>query len=164
MWLNLFVAGCMGCLPILQAAAPGKPVESNREVTLTEAQPVARTQLSASAREAPPSILEVPVIKIWTPQKMSFSIFVYLERLPSVPASTAKQRVLLGNFTVFPPDQTGSYMLRSSSGFQKLKATSADLGQGQIVVVVEMKRTNPKQPWSPVRVTIGPLRWRSEKP
>lgn len=157
MWLNLIVAGCLCCLP-----AQERVVDANSEVTLSETQPVARIQLPANIRAAPAPIVEVPIVSISNAQGMSFSIFAYLEWARSASGSSTRERVLLGNFTVYPPDQAGSYMLRASTAFEKLKAMGADTGRDQVVVLVEMKRTNPKQPWSSVQVVIAPLRWRSE--
>jgi len=162
MWLNLFLASCMWCLHVMQTAAPGKAVESTSDVTLTEIQPAARIQLPAAIRAAPAPILEIPLVRISNPQEMSFSIFVSLEWSRPAQRAAGKEKILLGNFTVYPPDRPGNYILRASTTFEKLKALGADLGRDQIVVALEMKRTNPNQPWSPVEVEIGPLRWRSD--
>jgi hypothetical protein len=162
MWLNLFLAGCMCCPPPMPTAVSGRAVELSSRVTLTETQPVARIQLPTSIRAAPPPVLEIPLVKISNPQEMSFAIFVSVEWSRPAQGGAGKEKVLLGNFTVYPPDRTGNYMLRASTTFEKLKTLGADLSRDQIVVVLEMKRTNPSQPWSRVQVEIGPLRWRSD--
>jgi hypothetical protein len=162
MWLHLFLASYMCCLHAMEAAAPGKAVESSSDVTLTEIQPVARIPLPAAIRAAPAPILEIPLARISNPQEMSFSIFVSLEWSRTAQGAARKEKILLGNFTVYPPDRPGNYILRASTTFEKLKALGADLVRDQIVVALEMKRTNPNQPWSPVQVEIGPLRWRTD--
>jgi hypothetical protein len=164
MWLHLIVAGCLCCLHAMQAAAPEKAADASSEVTLSETQPVARIQLPASIRAAPAPTLEVPLVRISNPQEMSFSIFASLEWYRPTQGSTGKEKVLLGNFTVYPPDQTGTYMLRASTAFEKLKAMGADLIRDQVVLLLEMKRTNPNKAWSAVLVEIAPLRWRSDNP
>jgi hypothetical protein len=164
MWLNLIVASSLCCLHAIQAAEPEKVEDSTSKVTITNAQPIARIQLPAGIRVAPAPILEIPVVKISNPQEMSFSIFASLEWRRYGQGSTGIEKILLGNFTVYPPDQTGSYMLRSSTAFEKLKAMGADLVRDQVVILLEMKRTNPNKAWSAVVVEIGPLRWRSENP
>lgn len=164
MWLNLIVASCLCCLHPIQAAELQKAVDSSSEVTLSEMQPLARIQLPASIRAAPLPILEVPVVKISNPQEMSFSIFASLEWRRYSRGSAGNEKIPLGNFTVYPPDRTGSYMLRASTAFEDLKAMGADLSRDQVFILLEMKRTNPNRPWSAVRVEIGPLRWRSSSP
>ena len=163
-WLNLIIASILCCVHAMQAAELEKVVDSDSEVTLTETKPVARIQLSASIRAVPAPIMEVSVIKISNPQEMSFSIFVSLEWRRHAQVSIQSEKVLVGNFTVYPPDRTGSYILRASTAFEKLKAMGADLARDEVVILLEMKRTNPDKPWSSVQVEIAPLRWRSDNP
>lgn len=164
MWLNLIIASCLCCLHTSQAAEMEKVVDPSSEVTLTQMEPVTRIQLPASIRAAPAPILEIPVVKIANPQKMSFSIFAFLEWSPPAQGPTGSDKILVGNFTVYPPDRTGSYMLRASTAFEKLKGMGADLARDQVLIVLEMKRTNPDKAWSSVQVEIAPLRWRSDNP
>jgi hypothetical protein len=164
MWLNLIVASCLCCLHAVQTAAFEKVVDSSSEVTLTETQPAARIRLPASIRAAPAATLEVPVVRISNPQEMSFSIFASLEWRRPAQASTGNEKIQIGVFTVYPPDRTGSYMLRASTAFEKLKAMGVDLGRDQVVILLEMKRTNPNKAWSAVQVEIAPLRWKSDNP
>jgi hypothetical protein len=164
MWLSLIIAGCLCSLHTMQAAELEKVVDPTNEVTLTETHPVARIQLPDSIRAAPPPILEVPVVKIANPQKMSFSIFAFLEWSRPAQGPTGNDKILVGNFTIYPPDQTGSYMLRASTAFDKLKGMGADLARDHVVILLEMKRTNPDKAWSAVQVEIAPLRWRSDNP
>lgn len=164
MWLNLIIASCLCCLHTMQAAELEKVVDSTSEVTLTETHPVTRIRLPASIRAAPAPILEVPVLRISNPQEMSFSIFAFLEWSRPAQGPTGNDKILVGNFTIYPPDRTGSYMLRASTAFEKLKGMGADLARDQVVILLEMKRTNPNKAWSAVVVEIAPLRWRSDNP
>ena len=162
MWLNLIMAGCLSCSPAIQVAAPETAADSSRGVTLTETQPEARIQLPSNTRSSPAAVLEVPVVRISNPDKMSFSIFVYLEWCRPGEGPARNEKILVGNFTVFPPDRTGRYTVRTSTGFERLKTMGADLPRDQVVFLLEMKRTNPNKPWSTVVVEIAPLDWRSD--
>ena len=93
---------------------------------------------------------------------MGFSIFVYLEWTRPTASPHATQKTLLGKFTAYPADQPGSFLLRASKGFERLKRMGANLGADQTVLFLEMKRVHPNKPWAPIRVTIGPVRWRTE--
>jgi hypothetical protein len=162
MLLCLLIAGYLcGPAPV-QVPHPEKAVEATSEIILTETEPMARVHLPANVRSIPVPFLEIPITLISNPREMPFSIFVYLEWTRSTDGPDARQRTLLGNFTVYPPNQPGKFLLRTSKGFERLKRMGANLEADQIFLFLEMKRVDPSKPWAPIRATIGPVRWRSE--
>jgi hypothetical protein len=141
---------------------PEKPVEATAELMLTDAQPLGRIQIPSSVRSAPVPFLEIPISRIANPEEMGFSVFVYLEWTRPDSGGRAAEKVLLGNFTPYPADQPGVFMLRASKGFEKLKEMGANLNRDQVVLLLELKRIHPDKPWTSVQVTAAPARWRSE--
>ena len=61
--------------------------------------------------------------------------------------------------TIFPPDQTGVFVMRSQAAFERLGAT-----RGPAHIIIEIRRTSEGQAWKPISVSIGPLRWLYEEP
>ena len=162
MLLSLILAGCL-CFPQATEACGSRPVVLATEaLVLSEAQPARRVQLPANARSGSLPFLEVPILEISNPEKMGFSIQVYLERTRSTASEGDTERVLLGTFTPYPPDQAGSFLLRASKGFDKLKETRANTAEDRVNLLLEVKRLHPNKPWTPLVVKIAPIRWRAE--
>jgi hypothetical protein len=92
------------------------------------------------------------VTKIENPAGQSISIYLYL-------AATKGEPELIGNVTVFPPNRTGVFVMRSQAAFERLGASRPPAR-----LVLEIRRTLESQPWQNISVSIGPLRWRYEEP
>jgi len=92
----------------------------------------------------PPRFVDVPITKIENPSGQSFSVYLYGVTGKSLPE-------LLGNVTAYPADRTGTFTLRVPAS----KPPSR--------ISVEIRRTLEAQPWKPITVTIGPLRWLYEE-
>jgi hypothetical protein len=156
--LSLLIAGDL--FPGSAAGADCRPkaASANTEVTLTHTHTKARVQLPAEFAANPTQFLQVPITHIANTAETAFSIFVYLE-WPGAKDDSTPREVPLGNFTVYPADQPGTYVLRVSDGFRQLRALGVNPGQDQVVVLLEMKRVSEKTPWTSIEVSIAPLRW-----
>lgn len=137
---------------------PEKPVDATSQLTLTDKQPLSRMQIPPSVRAAPQPYLEIPVSRISNPQATGISIYVYLEWTR---AGGPAEKIVLGNFAPYPANQAGTFMLSASTGFEKLKQMGASLEQDHVVLLLELKRLHPNRSWTPVQVTIAPVRWQS---
>ncbi len=113
------------------------------EVTLTSASPMVKCTLPQALLAKPPVLVEIPVRKIVNPSAQSFSIYVYLGHSK------------VGNVTVYPPDQTGVFMMRWRPPHN---------ARSEKQISVEIRRSIETQPWQNISVTIGPLRWIYEEP
>ena len=156
--LSLLLASCLSFPQAGEACHAEKTVDATAELVLTNMQPVGRILVPAEIRSAPLPYLEIPLSAISNSERMPFSIFASLERRHH----GAVQRIVLGNFTPYPADQTGSFMLRAAKGFEKLKEMGPDLEGDQTFLLLEMKRVHADKPWASVRVTIAPVHWRSD--
>lgn len=159
MSLHVAMAAWILCIAA-STRQPGKPVDATSQLTLTDKQPLGRMQIPTSVRAAPTPYLEIPVSRISDPQETGISIYVYLEWTRV--GGGAPEKIPLGNFAPYPANQPGTFMLSVSPGFEKLKQTGASLEQDHVVLLLELKRLHPNQSWTPVQVTIAPVRWKSQ--
>jgi hypothetical protein len=130
---------------------PQEPVEAC-QVTLTASKPKAACTVPRDLVARPPRVVQIPVTKIENPSRQSFSIYLYVSAASGEPE-------LIGNVTVFPPDRTGVYVIRSQAPFERLGASRPPAR-----LAIEMRRTLESQPWRNVSVSIGPLRWLYSEP
>ena len=136
------------CGVIVQAGAHDAPCV----VMLAESKPKAACAVSTALLARAPRLVEVPVTKILNPSGQSFSIHLYLAGAKTTPE-------LIGNVTVFPPDRTGVFMIRSQPAFERFGASRAPAR-----IIIEIRRTSGSEALQPISVSIGPLRWLYEEP
>lgn len=143
-WLWLILAA-LGAAPSLCQPKPG-PCQA----VLTAAKPKATCALPPLA-VAPP-LVEVPVTKIENPAGQSFSIWLLYVPPKGDPTP-------VGNVTVFPPDRTGVFTIRTGPTLERHwpSRSSARLA-------IEVRPTDRSQASKFVSVSIGPLRWLTEEP
>jgi hypothetical protein len=147
-WRGISILALTACGVIIQAGAQEAPCVA----TLTESKPKAACSVSTALLARPPRLVEVPVTKIQNPSGQSFSIHLYLAGAKTTPE-------LIGNVTVFPPDRTGVFMIRSQAAFDRFGASRAP-----VRIVIEIRRTSGSEAFQPISVSIGPLRWLYEEP
>jgi hypothetical protein len=126
------------------------------EVTLTHVRPTGYFPLDAETLASAPTTLVVRITRVVNPGNTPFQVFVYLSYLSGV-GRTEPQRILIGNFGLFPPDHPARFLLRASSAFQKLKATGSK--PTDVSLVLEMRRINEAKPWTPIEVVVAPPEW-----
>ncbi len=161
MLLSLLVASCLLVPQVVGGSHREKAVDATSELTLTETQPVGRIQLPGNVWAAAVPFLEIPIARISNSEEMGFSILVYLEWTRPTAGPDSAQKIRIGNFTVYPPDRPGSFLLRASECFDKLRQMGANVKTDHLVLLLEMKRVHPNRPWSPIRVTVASVRWRA---
>lgn len=126
------------CLSLVLAGCAA--AADNCMVTLTARSPKATCAVPREWASQQPKLVEVPVTNIDNPTGQSFSI--YLHGL-----NTKGEEEVFGNVTVYPANQTGVFTMRLPAS-----KTPARLS-------LEIRRINQAQPWKPITVSIGPLRW-----
>lgn len=132
------------------------------ELILSDTNPTGRVPIPAAFWSHPKPFLEVPISRIENASQISFSIFAYVEW-----ASTslgAPHRTLLGNFTVYPPDRTGTYVLRASEGLRPLVSSGIPPEERRASVLLELKPASPNSRWRSIQVSVAPVRWRDDSP
>jgi len=133
--------------------ADQKPVAS---VTLTNNHATGSFPVSPETLAKQPAIVEITISRVVNPAGTPLSVFVYLSHGgKKVPA--AAERIPVGSFTLYPPDQPGKFMLRASSALSRLSASNAKPGNVQLVL--ELKRVDESKPWTAVELTLESPNW-----
>jgi hypothetical protein len=148
-----------------QSPEPSKtqstPSPLNETVTLTNEHPTGSFLLQRETTKLPPTVLEASVTKVVNPKAKPVSIFVSV--VPITPAGDIPPvRIEVGNFSLYPADRPGKFLLDARPALQKISETERRTGakKWQVVFALEQK---PEQESSPVEVTISAPNWKTEK-
>jgi hypothetical protein len=128
-------------------------------LTLTNERPTGYFHLDPETLASAPPILTVRITRVVNPGETPFQVFVYLS-YQSGAGRTEPEKILIGNFGLYPPDRPAGFLLRASTAFRKLKTTGSR--PTNIRLLLEMKRIHPKSPWTPVAIAVAPPEWRDE--
>ena len=128
---------------------------------LTEDHPSGSFVIAPATIAAAPPILSVSITQVMNPEKTPVEIFVYLVRWDEGPMPA--ERILMGQFGLFPPDHPASFTLRSSAAFQKLRASGAASQTSKILLMLELKPISGKKSLTNVELTMAPPEWHTEK-
>jgi hypothetical protein len=126
----------------------GVQVES---VTLSPEHPAGSFPIDRETVAGTPAVLRVSVTNVMNPARTPIGIYVYLS-----PAGGGAERILVGNFALFPPDHPGGFMLGASKSWAELRSRGYS---GEVELRVELRRIHPEKPWSSVEVTVAPPLW-----
>jgi len=85
------------------------------------------------------------------------SVFVYLSHA----GKKGGERIPVGSFSLYPPDQPGKFMLRASSALSKLGESGAKSGTVQLIL--ELKRVDQSKPWTAVELAVEPPNWSRDR-
>jgi hypothetical protein len=134
-------------------------------VVLTNDRPTGSFPIGQETLASAPPILALTITKVVDPGQEAMGFFVYLSFRSSASSSgannqPASQKILIGNFSLYPADRPGGFLLRASTAFNKLKAASSK--PTDVRLVLEMKRLHETKPWPSVAVTVAPPEWRDE--
>ena len=162
-WALLFSGTC--CRPAKVQSPQTRDMEQTTgpPVTLTSERASGSFPVSPETLASAPSILELSITRVLNPAATPIVMFVYLS--PAGKKGKAEpEKVLVGNFSLYPPDQPGKFLLGLSSAFEKLKAKDTVSKSSELQLTVEMKRLNDSQSWTKVEVTIDPPKWLRDEP
>ena len=152
------IAGLLACAK----ASEVRSSQHERGVTLTSSHPAARLAIAPAILQNPLPILEVLVTQVINKQLTPFAIFIYFAWKEGKPGSETQRKLLVGNFGVFPPDHPGRYTLRASGAFDELRKRSVNFQQSHLELLFEMRKVRATEAWTPIEVTIAPVRWLRE--
>jgi len=116
--------------------------------------------ISPETLAAAPRTLSVSISKVTNPEKTPFEVLVYLSVRRAAPAEPHK--ILIGNFSLYPPDHAAGFLLSTSQAFQKLQADGASAKSLKVRLLVEIKRIHEDKPWTPIAITVPPPKWRDD--
>lgn len=137
-----------------------EPKPTQAAVTLTNEHPTGSFSVESELLANPPEILEVSITKVVNSAMMPLDIFVYL----SIVAEKGKpnpEKTLVGNFSLYPSDRPGKFLLSPSTAFRQLSETKTPSKSNELRLVVELKRLDETRAWTPVEVTIAQPKWRA---
>lgn len=152
--MKLFLAALMlWSLPFLAFT------HSVDSVTLTNEQPTGSFLLPRDLLKTPPAVLEVSLTKVVNPAARPINIFVYFS--PAKKSESASRKIEVGNFSLYPADRPGKFMLDPATAFRKLAETK-DATSREWRIVFELER-QAAEGSSQIEVTIAAPNWKSEK-
>ncbi len=131
-------------------------------VVLTNNDTTASFHLARQISSNPPPVLELSVTKVVNPAQTPVEIFVYLEAVGNA-RQRGPQKILVGNFSLYPPDQPGTFSFRASNAFKESQARWGTAELTQTSLTLEIKRINETRPWTPLKITISAPRWKNEE-
>ena len=135
-------------------ALPASPV-----LTLTNDQPKNSLPIKASELASDVEVLEVTITKVINPSMTPLSIFVYLSE--SEKGKSESKEHLVGNFSLYPPDQPGKFLLSAAPTLRKVQLSDGPAKGHDVRLVFELKRIHETSAWTPVEVTIAQPTWRA---
>lgn len=132
----------------------GAAEEARQPMTLTARQTSASFAVLPDILARRPATLFISIRKVVNPDKSPFEILVYLKRNEK----DGPKRVLVGNFSPYPPDEPAGFRLSTTDSFRKLGDVSGSEGTNT-TLVIDMRRMHETDPWNSLEVTIAPPEW-----
>ncbi len=122
---------------------------ATKPITLTDQLRSASVEIDSGDLAAGKPILEVDVTDVSNPGLIPIGVAVSM--------MMGALKVPIGSFAFFPADHKGNFLLSSKQAFAKVDRTR------KTRLLFELQKLRPSAAWAPIRVTIAPPRWRSEK-
>ena len=133
--------------------------EQTPNVHLTHTQPRVVMAVPDAVLQRAPSLLLLPVTQINNETLTPVSVYAYLT-WSDPKHDNRPARLLLGQISIFPANQPGTFAIRLSQEFQELLKQSPDFQQLSPLLVLELRPIH-SQALPPIDLTIGPVEWRT---
>ena len=140
--------------------ATGPNQEVRRPVVLTSQQPAGSFPVAREVLASKPPIVFVSITRVVNPEMTPFEIWVHLS-FENGKSASGREKALVGNFSLYPPDKAGGFQLNAADAFRTLEEAGKE--QGEVRLEVEMRRIHEMKPWTPIEVTVSPPVWRKGK-
>jgi hypothetical protein len=164
------VSWCLiGSLLFLGSRAGGQSLNCERRevaepapVTLTNDHPSGFFPIDPKTVAESPAILALRITKVVNPERTGIGFSVYLSFAPVVGSEPEEEheKILIGNFGLYPPDRPAGFVLRASEAFRQLQATKTASKSSEVRLLIEMRRLHDRNPWTPVQIFVAPPQWR----
>lgn len=133
--------------------------EQTLNVHLTHTQPRAVIAVPDAVLQRVPSLLLLPITQIDNKTLTPVSVYAYFTW--SDPKGGHRlSRLLLGQVSIFPANQPGTFTIELSQEFQELLKHSPEFRQRSPSLVLEL-RPIQSQALPAMDLTIGPVEWRT---
>ncbi|MEM7535025.1 MAG: hypothetical protein AAF639_22810 [Chloroflexota bacterium] len=154
----------------LFAACTPTPPATSETIILSNAQPEQHVVLEDDFLQdsTVPKRLSIPINEIDNAANIPFSIFVYLSAMPDDTTKTSEEltpeRWLLGNFSIYPSDQTGVYVFGVEDVFvdvqQVMQSAEQEPDESMALVLnFELELIDMVDGATPLAVKIAPVEW-----
>jgi hypothetical protein len=132
-------------------------------VVLSSAEPRQVVPVDLAAIPMSAAVVEVPVVRIENEALAPFTIRLRLVWGDADTFGGGQGGVVLGAFSVYPPDRSGRYMLGVSDELRTSRAALAARPQSSAALVLELQPVAPAWPQGrALRVHIAPVVWRGD--
>ena len=131
---------------------------ASASVTLTSEHESDSFVVAANVLSSDAEVLEVPITKVVNPSRTPVAFFVYLSNRAD--GKVEPEKFLIGNFSLYPADRAGLFLLNPKSAIGKL-SEKRQSNNADTRLVFEMKRVDETRQWTPVEVTIETPKWRA---
>jgi hypothetical protein len=133
--------------------------EQTPNVHLTHTQPRAVMAIPDAVLQRAPSLLLLPVTQITNDTLTPVSMYAYLTWSDPTHGNRLA-RLLLGQISIFPANQPGTFTIQLSQEFQDLLKHSPEFRQLSPSLVLELRPIH-SQTLPTMDLTIGPVEWRT---
>jgi hypothetical protein len=141
--------------PVQQAKEKESPAP---QLVLTAEKPVGAVPIAASVFDSKAQVLVVEVTKVNNPGGTPVTISVSLAS--NHKDKTAGKSQAVGNFSLYPADQPGKFLLNAAPALRQLALVNKDAKTNGARLVFEMKKIHEQQAATPIELTIAPPKWR----
>ena len=156
----ILLAACVGFLIAVGASFwlnAHVSAEQTPTIHLTHTQPRAVMAVSTAVLQRA-SFLILPITQITNETLTPVSVHAYLTW--SDPTHHRPAQLSLGQISLYPANQPGTFTIRLPQEFQDLLKQSTDFQQRSPSLVLELRPLH-NQVLPPMDVTIGPVQWRN---
>ncbi len=138
------------------------PTPVGESVTLTNEHPSGSFPVEKQLLINPPEILEVQITKVVNSAATPLNIFAYLTTVGEK-GKPEPEKIVVGNFSLYPADRPGKFMLGPAAAFRKLNEMKTVSNTNELQLVLEMQRVDETRPWTALELTFAPPNWRSKE-
>jgi len=126
-------------------------------VKLTHEHPSSSLPVATDVFTNGAKVLEVTITRVVNPAMTPVAVFVSLSDTEK--GKSEIKQIPVGNFSLYPPDQPGTFLLDAAPALRKV--SRPDATGHDVRLVFEMKRIDETRAWTPVELTFAEPKWRA---
>jgi hypothetical protein len=157
-WALFFAGTCTRPAKVQGPETVAMSQKHEQPLALTGERPSGFFVLAPDILASPPPVLQISITKVVNPALTPFEVLVYLAP-QGKKGDPEPEKIMLGNFSLYPADQPAGFVLRSANAFKKPGATS-----GEVRLLIELRRIRETDSWTNLQVTIDPPKWLRDEP
>lgn len=147
----------VGCRGVVTPQATASAIPLPESITLNGDQPIVRVPISPALLNNPPSAFKASITAIDNEARLSYGIAVYLER--KFDEELAPERVELGRFAAYGPEDAGGFILPAADVFAELQTTLTADEEPELTLVFELLALRETQSLEELEIQLGQFEW-----